>query len=177
MIVRAMLIFVEPYVAGKLARSIFVMVFSFELIFSAPSFAESGCRDVGEPPERAARSEVFAHALKDTRVELGRATQQTLERVEAHAILKKLAAHSLVQRVQRGHHSIERFVDGRRRALGSRAQKFREARHLRHARRICVDLRKRRGIEQVSRERKVNEVRLPLQIPHMRSRAAEGERA
>src|ERR1044071_4735591 len=83
---------------------------------------------------------MLARALKDTRIQLGRAAQESLERVEAHAVLKKLVTHALVQTVQRGHHGIERFVDGRGSASRRRAQEFREARKLGDARLARVDL-------------------------------------
>src|SRR2546421_9585319 len=39
----------------------------------------------GEPPERSARAEVFAHAREDARVDLCRATQKTSERSQTRS--------------------------------------------------------------------------------------------
>src|SRR5436305_12660894 len=68
------------------------------------AFAERCFGRRRQPPERAARAQVFAHALKDAWVELCRATKQTLQRLKRQPVLKQFAPHALVQLVQRRHH-------------------------------------------------------------------------
>src|SRR4051812_48120294 len=119
MIVRAVLIFVEAQVSRKSLRRVFRLIFFRQRARGAPFF-ESCCRNLRQPPESAARPEMFAHALEDSRVELGRPAQKSLQSAETDSILKKLSTHARVQTVQCGHDCVQSFVDGRGRALRSR---------------------------------------------------------
>ena len=107
---------------------------------------------MAQPVECAARAEVLAEALEDTRVGFGGAAQELFERGEGHAVLKEFAAHVFVEGMERVHHGVHGFVDFLRLTMRQGAHKFRQAGHLRDAGFVGVDVSEGSGVKRVGNE-------------------------
>src|SRR5205085_11919166 len=102
------------------------------------------------------------------------------KRGEAHATLKQLAPHALVQAAERGKQRVQSLVHGRRLALRRRAHELRETHGPRDARRPSAAARylpERVRVRDVRFERQVRESRRAPKRTRVRTEAARRERA